>query len=167
MKEKELSEFVGSWKTFHQASDDFQKSIKQALVVVLTSPSFLFAIERSESPEAEPLTEMELASKLSYFLWNGPPDEPLISANTGQLRKEMTQQVDRLIEDSKFTEFCDRFVDQWLSLDKFDVVETDRKKYRQLSPNAKRQLASEPAKFFEHLIQKIFPSATSLSRPSR
>ena len=166
VNEKELREFVGSWKTFHQASDDFQKSIKQALVVVLTSPSFLFAIERSESPEAEPLTEMELASKLSYFLWNGPPDDPLISAaNTGQLREEMTQQVDRLIEDSKFTEFCDRFVDQWLSLDKFDVVETDRKKYRQLSPNAKRQLASEPAKFFEYLMRENLPVSYLIESP--
>ena len=41
---------------------------------MLTSPQFLFLIENSSTPEAEPLDDYELASKLSYFLWNGPPD---------------------------------------------------------------------------------------------
>ena len=52
----------------------FQDSVKDALLVTLTSPQFLFLIETSKSPAAEPLDGYELASKLSYFLWNGPPD---------------------------------------------------------------------------------------------
>ncbi len=52
----------------------FQNGVKDALQVVLTSPQFLFLIENSKTPDAEPLDEYELASKLSYFLWNGPPD---------------------------------------------------------------------------------------------
>ena len=46
--------------------------MKDALQVVLTSPQFLFLIENSPTPEPEPLDDDELASKLSYFLWNGP-----------------------------------------------------------------------------------------------
>ena len=53
---------------------NFQESVKDALQVVLTSPQFLFLIENSSTPDAEPLDDYELASKLSYFLWNGPPD---------------------------------------------------------------------------------------------
>ena len=52
----------------------FEESIKDALLVVLTSPQFLFLIESSSTPEPEALDNYELASKLSYFLWNGPPD---------------------------------------------------------------------------------------------
>ena len=48
--------------------------MKDALLVVLTSPQFLFLVETSKSPAPEPLDNYELASKLSYFLWNGPPD---------------------------------------------------------------------------------------------
>ena len=50
------------------------ESVKDALLVVLTSPQFLFLVETSKSPAPEPLDSYELASKLSYFLWNGPPD---------------------------------------------------------------------------------------------
>ena len=53
---------------------NFQDSIKDALLVVLTSPQFLLLVEKSKSPAAEPLDGYELSSKLSYFLWNGPPD---------------------------------------------------------------------------------------------
>jgi hypothetical protein len=52
----------------------FQEAIKDTLQVVLTSPQFLFLIETSASPKPEPLDNYELASKLSYFLWNSPPD---------------------------------------------------------------------------------------------
>ncbi|MBL6725252.1 MAG: DUF1592 domain-containing protein, partial [Rubripirellula sp.] len=203
--EKEVTELVESWKGFYEASGDFRDSVKQTLVVVLTSPSFLFTIERSETPEAEPLAGTELASKLSYFLWNGPPDETLLKATDlfmavessrrdstevgatdldagkdvgggkdvdaggmdqssgdhisldSQSRQQLTNLVDRLIDDEQFTEFCDQFVGQWLSLDKFDVVETDRKKFPKLDLNTKRQLAREPARFFEYLVRENLP----------
>jgi hypothetical protein len=53
------------------AGPQFQESVKDALQVVLTSPQFLFLIEKSSTPEPEPLDNYELASKLSFFLWNG------------------------------------------------------------------------------------------------
>jgi hypothetical protein len=74
-----------------------------------------------------------------------------------QSRQHLTNLVDRLIDDEQFTEFCDQFVGQWLSLDKFDVVETDRKKFPKLDLNTKRQLAREPARFFEYLVRENLP----------
>ena len=176
--DQELSDFVHTWSEFYNASGDFRESLKQSLVVVLTSPSFLFAIERSETPEAEPLAGMELASKLSYFLWNGPPDERLMQTMTSEFpqasfgehrkptpsselaerwRASLRQESNRLIQDPQFARFCDQFVYQWLSLDKFDVVETDRKKFPGLNLTTKRQLSQEPARFFEHLIRENLP----------
>ena len=62
--------------------------MKDALLVVLTSPQFLFLIETSSTPDAEPLDDYELASKLSYFLWNGPPDRKTLQlAASGTLRE--------------------------------------------------------------------------------
>ena len=51
--------------------------ITDTLLIVLTSPQFLFLIEKSDTPKPEPLTGHELASKLSYFLWNTMPDPHL------------------------------------------------------------------------------------------
>ena len=70
----EESSLMAVYQKSSAAGGNFQESVKDALQVVLTSPQFLFLIENSRTPEPEPLDNYELASKLSYFLWNGPPD---------------------------------------------------------------------------------------------
>jgi len=112
------------------AGRQFQESVKDALQVVLTSPQFLFLIEKSSTPEPEPLDNYELASKLSYFLWNGPPDRTTLRlAASGALRKQLDAEVGRMIDDPRFSRFADEFTSQWLSLDKFQVLEPDRKRF--------------------------------------
>ena len=64
--------------------------MKDALQVVLTSPQFLFLIEKSNTPEPEPLDDYELASKLSYFLWNGPPDRTTLKLAASGVAPETT-----------------------------------------------------------------------------
>ena len=94
-----------------QEGRSFQESLKDAFQVTLTSPQFLFLIEQSETPKAEPIGDYELASKLSYFLWNGPPDESLMrSAANGSLPNELNQQIDLMIADEKFERFTSEFV---------------------------------------------------------
>jgi hypothetical protein len=70
---QEESALMAVFRKSFGAGRQFQESVKDALQVVLTSPQFLFLIEKSSTPEPEPLDNYELASKLSYFLWNGPP----------------------------------------------------------------------------------------------
>ncbi len=60
-----------------ESGNSLQQSLKDAMQVALTSPQFLFMTETSRGPEAEPLEDYELASKLAYFLWNSPPDASL------------------------------------------------------------------------------------------
>ena len=77
------------WETSMGETDDFQSSVKDALQVVLTSPQFLFLVETSQTPEAEPIDDWELASKLSYFLWNTAPDEQLRElASSGPIARQ-------------------------------------------------------------------------------
>ncbi|MCH7729535.1 MAG: DUF1592 domain-containing protein, partial [Planctomycetes bacterium] len=146
------------WSDSYSDKGDFRQSIKDALLVVLTSPQFLFLIERSESPKPEALDSYELASKLSYFLWNTAPDSRLLKlAAANRLHASLDAEVARMIRDSRFQQFAGEFTSQWLNLDKFDVVEVDRKRYPKLTRDTKTQLRKEPVQFVQHLIQHNLP----------
>lgn len=146
------------WQESFQESDDFITSIKDALLVTLTSPQFLFLIESSESPEGEPLNSHELASKLSYFLWNSAPDDELLTlADHGKLDQQLADQVDRMISDQRFRRAMQEFTSQWLQLDKFDVVEVDAKLYPNLTRDVRLELRKEPIRYVEYLIKENLP----------
>ncbi len=162
--DKELQQLEQTWKTFYEVNEDFQESIRETLVVILTSPSFLFIVEQSDGPQPEDLNPMELASKLSFFLWNGPPDSRLVGlARSGKLKQSLNSEVTRMVQDERFGNFADQFAAEWLSIDKFDVVETDRKRYPRLTSTVKRQIRQEPARFLEYLFQNNL-SAENLIR---
>ncbi len=146
------------WQASYSANRDFRQSIKNALLVVLTSPQFLFVIEKSSGPESEDLDGYELASKLSYFLWNSAPDQQLLDlAASGTLHQSLDAQIDRMLHDRRFGRFANEFASQWLTLDKFDVVATDAKRYPRLTRDAKAQLRQEPIQFLRHLIENNLP----------
>jgi len=141
-----------------QRSGKFQDSVKDALQVVLTSPQFLFLVEQSSTPGPEPLDDYELASKLSYFLWNGPPDKKTLElASAGTLAKHLDAEVDRMVSDRRFGEFVREFAQQWLSLDKFSVLEPDRARYPALTRDARTHLRQEPIEFLHYLIRENLP----------
>jgi Protein of unknown function (DUF1592)/Protein of unknown function (DUF1588)/Protein of unknown function (DUF1587)/Protein of unknown function (DUF1595)/Protein of unknown function (DUF1585) len=132
----------------------FQESVKAALLVTLTSPQFLFLIENSRTPEAEPLDDYELAAKLSYFLWNGPPDTTTLKlAASGTLRKNLDAEVERMIGDRRFAQFVSEYASQWLALDKFQVLEPDRARFPKLTRDTRAQLRQEPIQFLQHLMR--------------
>ncbi len=140
---------------------NFRDSVKDALQVVLTSPQFLFLIEDSGSPAPEPLDEYELASKLSYFLWNGPPDrESLKLAAAGTLHRRLDSEAARMIDDPRFTRFVGEFTPQWLALEKFQVLEPDRRRFPKLARDTRTQLRQEPVQFMLHLIRNNLPVRT-------
>ena len=151
----ELSTFVAVWEGAFQKSSNFTASIKDSLMVVLTSPQFLFLIENSQTPKPEPLEDYELASKLSYFLWNTAPDENLLQlAASGSLHESLDSEMLRLLKDSRSWRFVREFTSQWLSLEKFDVLEVDRKRFPRLTRDTRTQLREEPARFLRHLVRE-------------
>src|SRR6185295_15918489 len=83
------------WQTSIEKKRTFEQSIKDALLVVLTSPQFLFLIETSSGPQPEELDPYELASKLSYFLWNTAPDERLLElAAKNKLHESLDAEIE-------------------------------------------------------------------------
>jgi Protein of unknown function (DUF1592)/Concanavalin A-like lectin/glucanases superfamily/Protein of unknown function (DUF1588)/Protein of unknown function (DUF1587)/Protein of unknown function (DUF1595)/Protein of unknown function (DUF1585)/Planctomycete cytochrome C len=162
--DEELQGLMQIWREAYPISSDFQQSVAETLIVVLTSPQFLFHIERSQTPEAEDVDEWELASKLSYFLWNTMPDDRLLQlAASNELRSSLDSEVDRMIADPRFRQFTNEFASQWMSLDKFEVVETDAKRFARLTRDVKTELSKEPARFLEYLIRNNL-SAKNLVR---
>jgi hypothetical protein len=151
--------FVAVFEKATKGGTKFHDAVKDALQVVLTSPQFLFLIETSKTPAAEPLDNYELASKLSYFLWNGPPDTQLLKlAASGELPKQLDAEVARMIADPRFGRFSNEFVSQWLALDKFSVLEPDRKRFPKLTRDTRTELRKEPVRFFEHLVRNNLPA---------
>lgn len=148
------------WKNSFAVDGNFQQSVKDALLVVLTSPQFLFLIENSETPKPETLDSHELASKLSYFLWNTAPDKQLKNlAAANRLHKSLDAEVARMVGDPRFKQFTSEFATQWLSLGKFDVVEIDRKRYPTLTRDTRTQLRQEPVQYLQYLCQHNLPIA--------
>ena len=154
----ELETLVGVWKNSFADKGHFRQSIKDTLLVVLTSPQFLFLIENSSSPAAEDLDAYELASKLSYFLWNAPPDQRLLElAAKNALHQSLDAEIERMIRDPRFGQFVTEFVSQWLSLDKFDVVAVDAQRFPKLTRDTRTQLRQEPIQFLRYLIEQNLP----------
>ena len=137
----------------------FRRSISDALQVALTSPQFLFLVESSATPEPEPLNETELASKLAYFLWNGPPDRTTLDlAERGRLRESLDAEVSRMIADSRFSAFVGEFASRWLGLEKFDVLEPERKRFPQLTRDTRAHLRREPGEFLQYVFRNNLPT---------
>jgi hypothetical protein len=155
---KEESVLTAVFQKSFAVGGNFQDSVKDALQVVLTSPQFLFLIEKSSTPEPEPIDDYELSSKLSYFLWNGPPDRATLRlAANGTLRKQLDAEITRMIEDVRFSRFTQEFASQWLSLDKIQVLEPDRKQFPKLTRDVRAQLRQEPVQFVQYLIRNNLP----------
>jgi hypothetical protein len=155
---------------YRQPGKTFEAGVSQGMIAVLASPRFLFRAEQAEkSPDgtAHPyVDEFSLASRLSYFLWSSMPDEELLRlAESGDLRRQLTTQVDRLLKDKRSDAFVKNFAGQWLRTrdieniptaarfvlmreDKFDPeVDRNRKRLRvlnekseELSPAEKEEL---------------------------
>src|SRR5262249_21621035 len=102
---------------------DFEAAVGMAIEGMLVSPEFLFRIER-DPPNAAPgtvyrLSDLDLASRLSFFIWSSPPDDQLLSlAERGRLKDNavLQQQVKRMLADPRSKALVDNFAGQWLEL---------------------------------------------------
>ncbi|MEM7477409.1 MAG: DUF1592 domain-containing protein [Planctomycetota bacterium] len=152
---KECEKALKSWTASLDKTGNADTALRDSLLVILTSPQFMLLTETSNSPKAEKLSEVELASKLSFFLWNSPPDRELLElAEYGKLSELVHQQTIRLMDDERFDRFIQQFSYEWLGLDKFEVVEIDRKKYPRLSKEIRVELLKEPAAFLRYLLEQ-------------
>jgi len=102
---------------YKQPGKTFEDGIAHAITAVLASPRFLFLLEEpaNSSSTAAQVDEYALASRLSYFLWSTMPDEELMGlAHRGELRKNLSAQVKRMLADDRSQKLVESFTGQWL-----------------------------------------------------
>jgi hypothetical protein len=121
----------------------FDTGIRDALSAVLASPYFLYRAEGGDATGTHTLNDVELASRLSFFMWGSIPDDELLQvAMRGELAKPavLDAQVRRLLADERATSLTKDFAFQWLNMGKLDEIEPDER----LFPNASGTLDARP-----------------------
>lgn len=133
-------------------------AVKEGIKAVLCSPGFLFIQEPTgQADKPQPLTDYELASRLSYFLWSTMPDDELLRlAADNKLHRPQTlqEQVRRMIADPKATGFVHNFAGQWLQVCDFDKTVTDRYAYKDYNDDLQRSSRQEPYEFFRTVLRE-------------
>jgi len=145
-----------------------EQSLQLAIQAMLVSPHFLFRIERDPTDRAKvhPVTEVELASRLSYFLWTSMPDDELLGlAEAGKLRAGLDAQVKRMLADPRSAAFAANFAGQWLETRNLDSVKPDPVKFAVWGPELREAMRSETNLFFEHILRENRPMAEFLDGP--
>jgi mono/diheme cytochrome c family protein len=137
--------------------DDFEKGIQLAVQAVLVSPHFLFKVERDSPPEDKPfpITEHELATRLSYFLWSSMPDDQLLQlADRGQLRKQLEPQIRRMLKDSKAQALGENFAGQWLQVRNLKTMALDPVLFPAFDDDLRAAMARETTLFFDTIVKE-------------
>ncbi len=157
----ELSKFVAITEAAVKDGEPFDRAIQYAVQGVLISPSFLFRVEtdaKPNDPRAEHVvTDYELASRVSYFVWSSMPDQELFDlASRGELRKPeiLDQQVKRMLKDSKSRALADNFAAQWLNLRSLDEFEADTKLFPEFSSQLRDDMRAETLLVFESIVKE-------------
>ena len=139
----------------------FEDGIQFALERILVSPSFLFRVEadplESEPGEAYYLSDLELASRLSFFLWSSIPDDELLDlAERGELKDPtvLEHQVRRMLADAKSESLVTNFAAQWLYLRNLDAVTPDVNLFPDFDDNLRRAMRRETELFFASQLRE-------------
>ena len=141
-----------------------ERGLELAIRAMLVSPHFLFRIEHDPDPEdpsrVHPVSDVELASRLSYFLWSSMPDDHLLGlAEAGRLRDPGTldAQVARMLDDPRSEALAANFAGQWLEVRNLDVVEPDPETFPEWNPDLRDAMRTETHLFFEHVLRENRP----------
>jgi Protein of unknown function (DUF1592)/Protein of unknown function (DUF1588)/Protein of unknown function (DUF1595)/Protein of unknown function (DUF1585)/Protein of unknown function (DUF1587) len=156
---KSLMAFYDRGATMHGGG--FETGIRHALEAILASPHFIFRFEElpaaAKPGQRYTLTESDLASRLSFFLWGAPPDETLISlARDHSLSKPevLEAQAKRMLADPRSEALATRFAAQWLRLQDIDKVHPDALQF----PNFRQQIADDMQRetelFFDSIVRE-------------
>jgi hypothetical protein len=156
---EDLDGLMGFYKQGREGRD-FESGIRTALQAILASPHFIFRLE--EAPvTAKPgqnyrLRDLDLASRLSYFLWASAPDAELLKAAGGETLKTpaaLEKQVRRMLADPRAETLATRFAAQWLRLQDLDKIHPDPLQYPQYDHTLGEAMQRETELFVERIVR--------------
>ncbi len=148
----------------------FEAGIESALTAILVSPQFLFRIEADPAGAAPGtvyrLSDLELASRLSFFLWSSLPDDALLdTAERGDLRQPavLEAHVHRMLADERSRSLVTNFATQWLHLRGLESVTPDLRRFIDFDDNLRQSFRKETELFFESILREDRPVTDLLS----
>ena len=158
---KEINEYVSLAREAEQEEKSFDEGLAVGISAVLVSPEFLFRIERDRPLGADGLShrisQHELASRMSYFIWASMPDEQLRrAADAGTLRNPavLAAQVRRMLRDPRSRALAEHFGGQWLQFRALESVTRDRERFPQFEDYLRLSMRRETELFVEHIIRE-------------
>ena len=158
VKQEELKDYLETYRVERESGEKAAAAYRIALQSILTSRNFIYLVEGE--PEArERLTDWELASRLSYFLWSSMPDDALFTAATsGDLDGEgLEKEVDRMMTDDRINRFIDDFSRQWLQLHRVGMFPPDKKLYAAYDDWLETSMRQEPVEYFREVLTENLP----------
>lgn len=150
---QEVDQFMVLFDKYRPGFSSFEDAMLEVLSTVLAAPDFLYLTQRASagvSKKLSTISDIELASRLSFFLWSSIPDDELVKlAEQGKLNvpRTLANQVKRMLADPRADRFAQHFVQQWLALDGLDSVThvTDSE--------LKDAMQTEPVAFFNEVLK--------------
>ena len=153
LNDSELDRYITFWKNIRSDFDSFEDGVKEVLIAILCSPNFIYLNQPMKLNSGEYDDEYYLASQLSYFLWNSPPDDKLIElASKGKLYRNLPSQIDRMIKNSKIENLINGFSYEWLRLDRHKNTDVNVQEYEDYTRFVKEDMFSETYEFVKHIL---------------
>lgn len=159
VKSEELERLLRLYAMAESQGDRFDQAIKLPLKAILVSPHFLFRIEDDpKDPDGiRTISDYELATRLSYFLWSSMPDQELFElAAKKELRKPgvLEAQVKRMLKDPKSSALTENFAGQWLMLRNIAGLTPDTATFPKWDERLRHAAIRESELFFEHIVRE-------------
>lgn len=158
VKDADIAPLMKLYAEGRKSGARFESGIEMGLRAILVSPQFLFRVESNAkaAPGASAtVSELELASRLSFFLWSSIPDEALLqAAEQGKLRATLSQQVRRMLADPKAKALVENFAGQWLHLRNIAGWRPDPEKYAAFDDRLRTAMQRETEMFFEYIVKE-------------
>jgi mono/diheme cytochrome c family protein len=158
---EEVERLVGLVRLARNEGESFERGIQLAMQAVLVSPHFLFRVEldpgAGQGNEIHAISDYELASRLSYFLWSSMPDEELFElAAAGKLREPqvLESQVRRMLADPKSRALVENFTAGWLQIGNLTTVSPNPKQFPSFDPAMRLAMRKETELFFEAILRE-------------
>jgi hypothetical protein len=164
VSDAEVAALTGFVDLARSDGQSVERGLALAIQALLVSPHFLFHVERDPDPndatQVHPVTDLELASRLSYFLWRSMPDEELLGlAEHGALGKPgvLEAQVRRMLADPKAHALAESFAGQWLEIRNLDALHPDPVRFPEWGPELRDAMRTETLLFFDWILRQNRP----------
>ncbi len=156
----EIDRLMSIYALARKEGEKFERGIQLGVQATLTSPYFLFKVEydrKSKDGTPVPITDFELATRLSYFLWSSMPDDTLLDlARQGKLKDDtvLEEQVRRMLKSRKSRALVENFAGQWLQLRNLKTVQRDPKLFPDFDESLRAAMLKETEEYFATIMKE-------------